>query len=368
MAGLKVCVYAICKNEEKFADRWVDSMEEADMILVTDTGSEDGTVEKLRKRGVAVYTDRIVPWRFDRARNSCLERIPEDVDICVSTDLDEVFEPGWRSELEKAWREDTTRLMYHFTWSFNEDGTPGVTFMYDRIHARKGYEWFSPAHEFLGYTGSGGEKKVWCPAVRLGHYPDAGKDRSFYLPLLQLAVEEKPEEPRNYHYLGREYMFSGMWDLCIGTLKAHLDHPHSRWKEERAASMRFIARSYKAKNDFSQAKSWLYRAMAEAPGAREAYVEMAKLMYEQEEWTGVFHMVAEALKIKERSGYINDVTSWDYTLYDLGAISSYRLGLYEKSGEFARMAARMAPHDERLKNNLLLIEKNHTDEKGPETL
>ena len=29
---MKVCVYAICKNEELFVDRWVDSMQEADEI------------------------------------------------------------------------------------------------------------------------------------------------------------------------------------------------------------------------------------------------------------------------------------------------------------------------------------------------
>ena len=51
---MKVYVYAICKNEEKFVDRWVDSMAEADGIYVLDTGSTDDTAEKLRQRGVQV--------------------------------------------------------------------------------------------------------------------------------------------------------------------------------------------------------------------------------------------------------------------------------------------------------------------------
>jgi len=45
---LKVVVYAISKNEEKFVDRWVKSMNEADEIYVLDTGSEDNTVKKLK--------------------------------------------------------------------------------------------------------------------------------------------------------------------------------------------------------------------------------------------------------------------------------------------------------------------------------
>ncbi len=42
------------------------------------------------------------PWRFDAARNRSLELVPEDVDLCVCTGLDEVFRPGWREVLEQA--------------------------------------------------------------------------------------------------------------------------------------------------------------------------------------------------------------------------------------------------------------------------
>ena len=47
---MKICVYAIAKNEEKFVDRWVHSMREADYICVLDTGSTDATVELLADR------------------------------------------------------------------------------------------------------------------------------------------------------------------------------------------------------------------------------------------------------------------------------------------------------------------------------
>ena len=62
---MKVCVYAISKNEEKFVSRWVDSMKEADEIHVLDTGSTDNTVSKLKELGVNVVSKIISPWRFD---------------------------------------------------------------------------------------------------------------------------------------------------------------------------------------------------------------------------------------------------------------------------------------------------------------
>lgn len=83
---MKISVYAICKNEEKFAARWAASMQEADQVVVLDTGSTDGTVEQLRQAGVQVYEKKIEPWRFDVARNEALALVDDDTDICICTD------------------------------------------------------------------------------------------------------------------------------------------------------------------------------------------------------------------------------------------------------------------------------------------
>ena len=98
----RIYVYAISKNEAAFARRWMASMAEADGVFVLDTGSTDGTAELLRSLGADVETEVIAPWRFDEARNRSLARVPEDADLCVCTDLDEVFRPGWRAGFESA--------------------------------------------------------------------------------------------------------------------------------------------------------------------------------------------------------------------------------------------------------------------------
>ncbi len=117
---MKICVYAICKNEQAFAERWMASMGEADAVYVLDTGSTDDTVAKLTALGAQVTVERIDPWRFDTARNRSLALVPEDADICVCTDLDEVFHPGWRALLETAWQgygHDPRRLSLHLEFS-----------------------------------------------------------------------------------------------------------------------------------------------------------------------------------------------------------------------------------------------------------
>lgn len=356
MGKYKICVYAICKNEEKFVGRWMDSMKEADRIVVTDTGSTDGTVERLRARGAVVHTEEISPWRFDAARNRSLGHVPEDVDICVCTDLDEVFEPGWRDCLEKAWQPGTTMGKYLYNWSVKPDGTPGVQFRYFKCHERHSYRWVHPVHECLAYVGSGPQKAVFVPGMVLNHYPDPSKARGSYLPLLEMAVAESPQDDRMTYYLGREYLYRGRWRDCIDTLGRHLKLPSATWREERCASMRWIALSHLRLGEVSEAYRWYYRAVAEAPHLRDPYVEFAQMGYQLGDWPTVFCMAEEALKITERSSvYVNSASAWDFTPYDLCAIACYRLGLYERAYGHAKAALVLRPDDPRLKHNLDLI-------------
>ena len=131
---MKVCVYAICKNEAQFVRRWMASMSEADEIYVLDTGSDDGTPQLLRSLGANVTEEIIDPWRFDVARNRSLELVPEDADICVCTDLDEMFRPGWRARLEAAWMPEAGQAACRYTWSFQPDGSEGIVFWPEKIH------------------------------------------------------------------------------------------------------------------------------------------------------------------------------------------------------------------------------------------
>lgn len=353
---MKVIVYAICKNEIKHIDRWVESMKEADGIYVLDTGSDDGTPERLKELGVNVASSEIIPWRFDVARNRSLEPVPEDTDICVCTDLDEVLHPGWRNLLEQAWVPGTTRAAYRYTWNFNPDGSEGCVFYTDKVHSRHGYKWLHPVHEVLTPCGIT-EKKVTVWGMQLDHHADQSKSRAQYLPLLELSVEEAPDDDRNMHYLGREYYFYRRWDECITTLKRHLSLPTSTWPDERCASMRYIASAYEAKGEHQQSGQWLLRAVAEAPHLREPFVELALYFYKTGDWDGVVWATSRAVAITERpQTYINDAKSWGSLPWDLRCLGLYRTGRLKEALEAARAACKLSPSDERLRKNAELIE------------
>ena len=357
MKNKKVCVYAISKNEEKFVKRWYESVKEAEEVYVLDTGSNDNTVEKLKKLGAKVYEKRIKPWRFDVARNESLALVPDDCDICVCIDLDEVLNPGWRKKLESLWVNNVNHLRYNYNWSHDENGNPLVNFYIEKIHARKNFKWVHPVHEVLSFSG---EKEIWktTDEITVDHYPDNSKSRSNYLPLLELSVKENPLDDRNMHYLGREYMFYGRYNDAIDTLIKHLSLKSATWKDERCASMRFIARCYKYLKRYEESRMWLDKAISEAPYLRDPFVERAILEYELQCYDKSKEYALKALEIKSHAKtYINEPFSWDNTVYDLLSVSDFYLGNFEESLKWVNKAIEMKPNDKRLLNNKKIIEK-----------
>ncbi len=356
MENVKVCVYAISKNEEQFVKRWVESMGEADKIIVLDTGSTDNTVNLLKEMGVTVYEETFNPFRFDTARNASLDLIPQEYEICICTDLDEVFEAGWKEKVLKAWGSDVTRLRYTYNWSFDEYGKPATSFLANKIHRNGYYKWSHPVHEVLMPLKE--EKEVVVKDLVINHYPDATKSRGSYLPLLELSVKEDPLDDRNMHYLGREYMYYRKWDEAILTLKKHLSLKKATWKDERAASMRFIARCYKEKGEREEAKKWYQEAIYEAPYLREGYIELAYIYYEDENFLVAYDYLRKALEIKNKSdSYINEEFAWNSFIYDLISICAYHLGYHEESIAYVKKALEIDPNNLRLQLNLELMEK-----------
>ena len=352
MKKYKVCVYTICKNEEKFVKRWYESIKDADYICVLDTGSTDNTVKLLKELSVKVEVKEINPWRFDVARNESLKLIPKDADICISLDLDEVLLPNSIDNLIKSWSDDVTRVKYIYNWKLDKDNKPIVSFYTNKIHSNNDYIWTHPVHEVLTYCGKSVQKEILCNDVIINHYPDDSKSRGSYLKLLELSVKEDPLDDRNMHYLGREYMYYKKWNKCIDTLIKHLNLKTATWKDERCASMRFISRSYIALKRYDEALMWLDKAIKEAPYLRDAYVEKMLLEYQLKHYNEVIKLGKKALKIKQNNmTYINETFTFDETIYDLMSLSYYFTGNKSEGKKYINKALKINPNNVRIVEN-----------------
>ena len=127
--------------------------------------------------------------------------------------------------------------------------------------------------------------------------------------------------------------------------------PQAVWRDERCASMRYIAKCLIQKNMTDRAEGWLLRAVAEAPHLREPYVDLALLYYNKKNWHGVILMCEKALEIKDRSlSYINEPSSWGSLPYDILSLAYYYTGNCEKALEYVDKAIELSD-EQRLKDN-----------------
>ena len=342
---MKIAVYTIALNEENFVERWAESCKDADYRLILDTGSTDGTVDKAYENGVEVFSASIKPWRFDDARNASLALIPEDIDICISLDMDEVLVPGWREKLETI-KPETTRPRYKYTWSWNEDGSPGLEYGGDKIHARHGYRWKHPVHEVLK-TDRINEVQEWI-GLQIHHYPDNTKSRGQYFPLLELAIQEDPQDDRNAFYYARELFYHSAYASATKEFRRYLELPKAVWGPERSAAYRFLAKCNPEIGD-----TYLVGAIREAPDRREPYVDFSKWCYDNQEWSSCYSYALTALKIKEKPlDYLCEDFAWGALPYDLAAISAWHLKKYSKAIQYINKALEIEPNNKRFLNNL----------------
>nr|WP_298682390.1 tetratricopeptide repeat protein [uncultured Dongia sp.] len=353
---MKIAVYAIALNEEKFAQRWADSAAEADYRVVADTGSTDGTVALLRHAGVTVHDIAIKPWRFDHARNASLDLVPQDADICIPLDLDEVLLPGWRQALEAAWVPGTTRLRYSFVLSWDDKGAPRSFFYARKIHHRHGYIWRHAAHELIYPLPGVHEEIAWAETLTIHHLPDKAKPRGQYLDLITLAMQEDPADARCAHNYAVELMQHRRYAEAILAFDRYLAMPDATSREERAAAMRYLGRCYTKLGQLDAAGNAYRMACAEAPDAREPWYDLGKFCQDRKDWAGGVAAAEAMLNITEwPREHVRILKAWGVGPYDFGSICAYHTGQMDLAREWAEKALELAPDDVRLLKNRALI-------------
>ena len=356
----RICVYAITKNESQFVDAWYESMKEADCIVVLDTGSTDDTVEKLKNHGVTVVVKEIIPWRFDVARNEAMELVPEDCNILVSTDLDELLEPGWADILRNKWIDGVhERAEYKYTWSHLEDGSDGRIFRYNKFHTRK-WRWRAPVHELLYNVETGSNMYSWdeqldlFDEVHLHHYPDQTKSRGSYLPLLELRAQEDPTDHYGLIYLAHEYYYREKYEKSIETLDYILSNfRHLCDDVEVASCYLFKGDSYKEMKQYANARLAYRDAISVSETYIEPYLDLAKVYLECNEHEAAENIIKEGLsKCYRHFTWLERDTSWSYEPWDLLCLATYYGGKKKDSIVYAAKALSYEPNNKRLSDNL----------------
>ena len=341
----KIAVYGIARDEAHHVARWAESARDADLILLADTGSTDGTVAAARTAGVRVEEVRVEPWRYDAARNRALDLLPEDIDLCVSLDIDEVLVEGWREALEDTWRQGATRVRCHYEWPWSA-WYPSLRFtLNERIHARQGYRWRYPVHEEIVATEPAAELEVMA-AIEIRHLRDSVGSRPHYLPLLRIRAEEHPDDGRTAHLLASEARMSGNDAEAIAHERRALALPLT--PNERLHALLSMAVLEPVARE-----AWLLAACAGFPGRREPWCDLAQLLLDRGDWRASRQAAHNALRITvPPDDYLTNVFAWGAWPEQIAAGASIGLGERDWALHHARRALDAAPWDESLRELL----------------
>ena len=205
---MRISVAIIAKNEEAMIQGCIESVLDADEIVLVDTGSEDNTKALAIKAGATrVCTDFTWCDDFAAARNHAISKCTGD--WILSIDADDRLTEGGMKKIRKAIREHPEDRAFHILFMAEKGGsTHKLPYIYKNS---KEVFFKGAAHNYLSVTAAhdSGATMIY------GYSPSHKKDPGRTFRILYKAVMADRKKPREVFYLSREYQYKKDWISCL---------------------------------------------------------------------------------------------------------------------------------------------------------
>lgn len=233
---MKTAAYTICKNEKQFVEKWLYYTKNFTYRVILDTGSTDGTWELFQEAAkidpnLIIEQKIFTPWKFDVARNYNLDMVPQDVDWCLSPDLDEYFSINVLDQMKKTIGTNPTvtniacdRLD---VYSYDVRVGPPNVLGTNKIHRRHMYKWSQPIYEHLWYKlPDRAEVEIYNDDIYLIHDQDFKKQSrpELYTKMLREEFEINPSNCWTLWFLLNHYFKEQDADKFIECGCVYLQH------------------------------------------------------------------------------------------------------------------------------------------------
>lgn len=348
-----VSMCLIAKNEEKNLRRCLRSVKAiADEIIFVDTGSTDGTIEIAKQ-----YTEKIWvhPWNdsFSEARNHYLKYATGEWIFQIDADEELVGEDIPR--VRQAVRDNSVDAVMVQIFSKLRNGRSEGVHCVERIFRNNG----AIHYEGRVHNRLVGVKSAKVFPIRLLHYgydldPDASRKKfERTVSLLKLDLEDDPDNPMTYHYLGCSYLTQGMFrqsleaslraiELASAKKESNLIYIWSHYN----AAMSF----YKLKN-LPEAESLCLAALRKYPNHVDSHFVLSLVYFDQKKWENMISHGDEYLRLAELQesdpgNFGNLVMCSLKERWNIGALMGMahaELNQREKAEELFRTAMDLAP-------------------------
>lgn len=263
----RISVVMIVKNEAAVLARCLESVKDADEIIICDTGSTDGTLDVARRYTDKIYTDYTWSDHFADARNHAKSKATGD--WILSIDADEFLTCPF-SVVRDAARLAFMAVNVKMTAEYG----PQSQFWFPRLFRRSENVWWEGAvHNHLSVMGEDIPAEI--VTITFGYSPAHADDRFRSLRILEKEVALHPECVRERFYLGREYFYRSMYDKALPMLGQYVQQ--SRFLAEKAEAFLTMARAYWELRMPDDARDALVQAIIINPHFKEACEFMAVL-------------------------------------------------------------------------------------------
>jgi len=283
-AQLKLSVSMIVKDEQENIAQCLNSVKDADEIIVVDTGSKDETPDIAKSMGVKVF---FFPWRdnFAEAYNFADSRCQGD--WILSIDADERLEEGGIKKIRKLIKDEKAdwidvKIDYENSYHY----FPKLIKKIDTNY------WIGAVHRTLASRWYWNKKDITIYAHRsISHRKDP--DRT--IRILRRELEEHPELLRERFFYGMELAIRQKWYEALSQFEIFLRSLSFDWLKDEikkahvAEAYLMRAKIYRQLNCMIASRESAKRALEITPNFREAadFLDFISCGREREEYLSI---------------------------------------------------------------------------------
>jgi glycosyltransferase involved in cell wall biosynthesis len=251
----------IVKNEEACLEKCLESIKDADEIILVDTGSTDSTLEISKK-----FTDKIYnfPWNgdFSEARNFAKSKCTGDWILSIDADH-QLLTPI--SEVKEEIKKTDKRVL-------NIKSKSGNNWHYRAVLWKNEPDifWVGKVHENLNFRGEVNTQIERNCDYSINHKLDPERNLKILLTMEQT--------PRNVFYTAKEYFDLKQYEKAIEYFDKYL--PIAIWLDEKAEAYYYKAVALWRLSRGGEAREACFEAIKLNPEMKKALVLCSQMHHE----------------------------------------------------------------------------------------
>jgi glycosyltransferase involved in cell wall biosynthesis len=351
--GNAISLCMIVKNEERYLDNCLNSIKDlADEIIIVDTGSIDGTVEIAESHGAKIFHHA---WKdsFSEARNHYLKYATGDWIFQIDAD-EELIQEDIPVLLEAIKDEELDAIMVQIVSKFQE-GKREAIHSVERIFRNNG----SIHYEGRVHNRMVGIQNAKVFPIRLIHYgydlnqTQSKKKFDRTVSLLKMDLEENPDNPLGYHYLGCSFLGQGMWKESLDNSLTAIQLAEATndsnmiylWSHYNAAM------SYYRLKELDTAEEICMAALKKYPHHIDSHFILSLVSFDQKQWSRLIKHGNEYIRLIKKfeespetfGNLVTNSISESWNVNVLMGIAYFEMGHSKRSKKAFKGAIAEAP-------------------------